>query len=61
MFTKEGYAVEKGITPAVFKLFSELIPVNIQNLYIRPINPVPNVLTSYELSFSADAEFNITD
>ena len=61
MYTKEGYAVEKGVTPAVYKLFSELIPVNIQNLYIRPINPVPNVITNYEISFSADAEFNTTD
>ncbi|CDW89223.1 UNKNOWN [Stylonychia lemnae] len=61
VFTKEGYAVEKGVTPPVYKLFSELIPVNIQNLYIRPINPIPNVITNYEFSFSADAEFNITD
>lgn len=59
--TKEGYAAERGTTPAVYKLFSELIPVTIVNLFIRPLNPVPNVITTYEFTFSADAEFNTSD
>lgn len=59
--TKEGYFAEIGITPGVNELFSELIPVKIINLNMRPINPVVNVVTDYEIIFSSDAEFNITD
>jgi len=35
--------------------------VKIQNLDIRPVNPVPMVETDYEIIFSADAEFTVTD
>lgn len=59
--TPEGYAAERGTTPPVYKLFSELIPVSIVNLLIRPLKPVPNVVTTYEISFTADAEFSVTD
>ena len=52
---------EMGTTPVVNKLFSELIPVRIQNSFIRPINPVPSVVTDYEFIFTADAEFSFTD
>ena len=59
--TKEGWGIERAVIPPVFQLFSELIPVRITNLFIRPKRPVPSVLTSYEFTFTADAEFSITD
>lgn len=59
--TKEGYLAETGITPSVKKLFSELIPVKIQNNQIRAIDPTPGKVTDYEFIFTADAEFAVTD
>jgi len=35
--------------------------VNIINLDIRVINPIPSVVTDYEFTFSADAEFLLSD
>jgi hypothetical protein len=61
MSTPEGYLVERGTTQPVMKLFSEMIPVRVQNLQIRAQNPVPLALTEYEIVFSADAEFSPTD
>ena len=53
--------MERGTTQPVSKLFSELIPARLQNLDIRPLDPVPSAITDYEFVFSADAEFSKTD
>jgi len=58
LVTPEGYLAERGTTEPVAKLFSSLIPVRMQNLQIRAVNPVPNVTTTYEIVFSADADFS---
>ena len=55
--TKEGYYLEQAKTERVSKLFASLKPARLESFKARPLNPVPGVVTDYEISFGADAEF----
>ena len=39
ILTKEGWYAERGVTPPVNQLFSQLIPVSIIGLFVRPAKP----------------------
>lgn len=56
-----GYLIERGVTKPATEVFSQLLPVRLQNVIIRPADPVPGKTTSYTFSFSADAEFSYSD
>ena len=59
--TSQGYLIELGTTPAVNSLFSQLIPVTLGNIFLRPVDPSAGATTTYEISFSSDADFSYTD
>mmetsp|Transcript_9913 Transcript_9913/g.9780 ORF Transcript_9913/g.9780 Transcript_9913/m.9780 type:complete len:251 (+) Transcript_9913:1647-2399(+) len=48
-YTNKSYLIERGETPAIIDLLSQLIPLRISKVETIPVNPIPAVTTDYQI------------